>query len=126
MEREPIGPEYCDLRTNPVLIDLYRANSEALGRPLADPSAANRVIASTDMGNVSHLVPSIHPMIAASPPDVPLHSAEFAQWAASEEGDRAVLDGAKAMAMTIADLWADRDLVTQARAEFDAVVTAGA
>jgi metal-dependent amidase/aminoacylase/carboxypeptidase family protein len=118
MEREPIGPEYSDLRTNPVLIDLYRANSEALGRPIADPSAANRVVASTDMGNVSYWVPSIHPMIAVSPPDVPLHSAEFARWAASEEGDRAVLDGAKAMAMTVMDLWLTEGLAQEVRAAF--------
>ena len=46
MEREPIGPEYSDLRTNPVMIDLYRANSEALGRPVYEPTPATRVIAS--------------------------------------------------------------------------------
>jgi len=116
---EPTCPEYSDLRTNPVMIDLYRANSLALGRPLADPSAANRVIASTDMGNVSHLVPSIHPMIAVGPPDVPLHSAEFARWAGSEEGDRAVLDGAKAMAMTVLDLWLAEGAMEEVRATFD-------
>jgi metal-dependent amidase/aminoacylase/carboxypeptidase family protein len=76
------------------------------------------VIASTDMGNVSHLVPSIHPMIAVSPPDVPLHSDEFARWAVSEEGDRAVLDGAKAMAMTVMDLWLTEGRVEEVRAAF--------
>ncbi len=119
MEIHPTCPEYSDLRTNPALIDLYRANSAALGRPVADPSAANRVVASTDMGNVSHWVPSIHPMIAVSPPDVPLHSAEFAQWAGSEEGDRAVLDGAKAMAMTVVDLWLAPGAAEEVRAAYD-------
>jgi hypothetical protein len=57
---------------------------------------------------------------------VSIHSHEFTRHAASPAGDEAVLVGAKALAMTIADLWADRDLVVQARAEFDAVVTAGA
>jgi amidohydrolase len=118
IEVTPTCPEYSDLRTNPVLIDLYRANSAALGRPVADPSAASRVIASTDMGNVSYLVPSIHPMIAVAPPDVPLHSAEFARWAASEEGDRAVLDGAKAMAMTVMDLWIADGAAGEVRAAF--------
>ena len=118
MEVHPTCPEYSDLRTNPVMIDLYRANSVALGRPLADPSAANRVVASTDMGNVSHLVPSIHPLIAVAPPDVPLHSAEFAHWAASEEGDRAVLDGAKAIAMTVVDLWLGPERLEEVRAAF--------
>jgi len=111
-------PEYSDLRTNPALIDLYRANSEALGRPVAEPTAGTRVVASTDMGNVSHLLPSIHPMIAVAPLEVPLHSAEFARWAASEEGDRAVLDGAKAMAMTVVDLWLGAGAVDEVRAAF--------
>jgi hypothetical protein len=100
------------------MIDLYRANSEALGRPVYEPTPSTRVIASTDMGNVSYLVPSIHPMIAAGPPDVPLHSADFARWAVSEEGDRAVLDGAKAMAMTVLDLWLTEGVAEEVRAAF--------
>ncbi len=118
VEVTPTCPEYSDLRTNAPLIDLYRANSAVVGRPVADPSAANRVVASTDMGNVSHLVPSIHPMIAVAPPDVPLHSAEFARWAVSEDGDRAVLDGAKAMAMTVLDLWLAPGAAEEVRAAF--------
>ena len=118
IEIQATCPEYMDLHTNPALIDLYRANSEALGRPVADPSAASRVVASTDMGNVSHLTPSIHPMIALAPPDVPLHSAEFAEWAGSERGDRAVLDGAKAMAMTVMDLWLAPGAAGEVRAAF--------
>jgi len=120
LEVRPTCPEYSDLRTNPALIDLYRINSEALGRPVSEPDATTRVVASTDMGNVSHLVPSIHPMIAAAPADVPLHSAEFAHWAASEQGDRAVLDGAKAMAMTVVDLWLADGAVGRVRAAFAA------
>jgi len=118
LEVHPTCPEYSDLRTNRVMIDLYRANSEALGRPLSEPTVATRVVASTDMGNVSYLVPSIHPMIAVSPPDVPLHSAEFARWAGSEEGDRAVIDGAKAMAMTVVDLWLAEGAAGEVRAAF--------
>jgi metal-dependent amidase/aminoacylase/carboxypeptidase family protein len=84
-----------------------------------EPSPRRRVMASTDMGNVSHWVPSIHPMLAASPPEVSLHSAEFAGWAASPEGDRAVLDGAKAMAMTTVDLWLRPEAMAEVRAAFD-------
>jgi amidohydrolase len=99
-------PVYADLVTNRPLLDLYRANAAAVGRALADGPGAPEVVGSTDMGNVSYLVPSIHPMIQVSPPDVSIHSHEFARWAAAPEGDRAVLDGAKAMAMTVVDLWA--------------------
>jgi amidohydrolase len=105
MEHRSICPEYSDLRTNGTLIDLYARNSEQLGRPLADLAPDDAVVGSTDMGNVSYLVPSIHPMIRVSPPNVSIHSPEFAGYAAGPDGDRAVLDGAKAMAMTVVDLW---------------------
>jgi hypothetical protein len=77
------------------------------------------------MGNISYLVPSIHPIIKVAPDGVPIHSPEFAQYAASEVADLAVLDGAKAMAMTVVDLWADAGLLDAARDEF-AIATAGA
>ena len=77
------------------------------------------------MGNVSYLAPSIHPMIKVAPEGVPIHTPEFARYAGSEEADRAVLDGAKAMAMTVVDLWADAAVFAAARAEFERA-TAGA
>ena len=119
MEWHLTAPEYSDLRTNRPLVELYRTNSAELGRPVPEPSPRRRVMASTDMGNVSHWVPSIHPLLAASPPEVPLHSAEFAGWAAAPEGDRAVLDGAKAMAMTTVDLWLRPEAMAEVRAAFD-------
>jgi hypothetical protein len=70
------------------------------------------------MGNVSYLVPSIHPLIQAAPRGVPIHSPEFARYAGGEEGDRAVVDGAKALAMTIVDIWTDQSLRAAAQAEF--------
>jgi amidohydrolase len=110
---------YAELLDNDTLIGLYNSNAGRLGREVLDPRARDiRVVGSTDMGNVSHIVPSIHPMIAAAPAHISIHTPEFADYARSEEGDRAVLDGAKAMAMTIADLWLQPDLVAAAQAEF--------
>ena len=117
MEHRETAPEYFDLRSNRVLLDLYRANSGRLGRPL-DPPGSQRLVASTDMGNVSHLVPSIHPVMKVAPPGVPIHSPEFAVWAASPEAERAVLDGAKAMAMTVVDLWTTPAARDEVRASF--------
>ncbi len=119
MEWVSTAPEYSDLRSNKPLVELYRKNSAALGRPVADPGPGRRVTASTDMGNVSYLVPSIHPMVAVSPPEVSLHSAEFAKWAGGPDGDRAALDGAKAMAMTVVDLWLRPGALGEVRAAFD-------
>lgn len=97
-------PAYADMITDQALIDLYCANSEYLGRPVA-LDTANPVMGSTDMGNVSHDVASIHPMIAVAPPGVAIHTPEFAGFARGPEGDAAVLDGAKALACTVIDTW---------------------
>ena len=72
------------------------------------------------MGNVSHRVPSIHPMLAAAPLHCTIHNPEFAKWAGSEMGEAAALDGAKALAMTALDFFADADLRRRAQAIFEA------
>ncbi|MCU1460600.1 MAG: amidohydrolase [Acidimicrobiales bacterium] len=115
MEHHPMAPDYSDLRTNRALADLYAANAARTGRDVHRPSPDSRVVGSTDMGNVSHLVPSIHPTIKVSPAGVTIHTEEFATWAAGPDGDRAVLDGAKAMAMTVADLWLDDQAMSTVR-----------
>ena len=96
--------EYYDLVTNWPLAQAYQANAESLGRKFVsvDTLPPNQA-SSTDMGNVSHLVPSIHPMIAAVPEGTPFHTLEFAMWAGSDMGMKAILDAAKAMAMTAID-----------------------
>ncbi|GIR34884.1 MAG: hypothetical protein CM15mP49_02690 [Actinomycetota bacterium] len=66
-----------------------------------EPDNENKVVGSTDMGNVSYIVPSIHPMIGVAPHGVPIHTPDFANYARSEAGDKAVIDGAKIMAMTV-------------------------
>jgi metal-dependent amidase/aminoacylase/carboxypeptidase family protein len=119
MEHRTTCPEYSDLRTNEILIDLYRHNSDELGRPLVDTDHSQAVVGSTDMGNVSYRVPSIHPMIRVSPASVSIHSPEFTVYAAGADGDRAVVDGAKAMAMTVVDLWLRPDVMAQVREAFE-------
>lgn len=112
-------PEYSDLRSNGPLGELYRSNSESIGRPLNDPAQGTRQVVSTDMGNVSYIAPSIHPMVKVAPDGVSLHTPEFARWAASPEGHRGVLDAAKSMAMTAVDVWTRPALRAKVRAAFD-------
>jgi len=119
LELATIVPDYSEMDSNGPLADAYSGNVARLGRHLAR-SAGTAVAGSTDMGNVSKLVPAIHPMIAASPPGVALHSSEFTQWAASAEGQRATIDGAKALAMTAVDVLVNPDLRAAARADFAA------
>jgi amidohydrolase len=123
MEHEWKEPIYADVRDNVPMVDLYGANAAELGRPLLAPGSF-AVVGSTDMGNISYAVPTIHPMIAVSPPHVSIHTPEFARYAGGDEGDRAVLDGAKALAMTIADLWLDADALERATAAFASDVRA--
>jgi amidohydrolase len=112
--------DYLDLNTNWPLAEQFQRNGESLGREFypaerLGPGAAG----STDMGNVSHRVPSIHPMLAAAPRNVVIHNPEFAKWAGSEMGDRAALDGAKALAMTAADYLLSAELQGAAQKAFD-------
>ncbi len=116
---------YADMVDNPVLLDRFAVHAEALGRRLADPRLTGTpVTGSTDMGNVSHLVPAIHPVLAVSPPDVSIHSAAFTGHAGGPAGDAAVVDGARAMAATVVDLWTDPALLPDARSAFDEQRTA--
>jgi amidohydrolase len=109
MAHEWIEPAYDEMLDNGPLLDRYSSNARLLGRDPAEPRADTTVAGSTDMGNVSKVVPSIHPMIQAAPAGVAIHTAAFAEHARSPMGDRAVLDGAKVLALTTIDLWTDAD-----------------
>jgi amidohydrolase len=115
---------YADMLDNEIMVGLYAANSEALGRPVSEPDPKAAVVGSTDMGNVSYVVPSIHPMIQSAPTGVPIHTPEFAGFAAGEQGDRAVVDGAIALAWTVADLWLQDGVLDAVRAEWESTVAA--
>jgi amidohydrolase len=122
MEVEWRDVVYADMLDNRAIVERYRANAEALGRIVRLPSPTARVVGSTDMGNVSYVVPAIHPMIQVAPPGVPIHTPAFAGFAGGPEGDQAVIDGAKALAFTVADLWLDSDLAGLAHDEWEASV----
>ncbi len=110
---------YADMIDNGPMVAAYVANAARLGRTVVDPAAVGRrVVGSTDMGNISYLVPSIHPMIKVADDGVAIHTVEFAEWARSADGDKAVLDGAKSMAMTIVDLWTSAELRQATAAAF--------
>ncbi len=118
MEHEWLDPAFADMVDNDPMIERYRANLARTGRTLIDPQSMDAIIGSTDMGNVSHIVPSIHPMIAVSPPTVAIHTKDFVRYSGGAEGDLAVLDGAKAMAATVVDLWAQPGALDEATAAF--------
>ena len=116
VELEWLNPAFANLISNDPLVELYVANARRLGRHPSVPTPDTAVTGSTDMGNVSHVVPSIHPMIGVSPSDVVIHTPGFAEHAGGPRGDLAVLDGAKALAMTAADVWLGDGIVESLRA----------
>lgn len=105
------SPAYDDLVLHPALDALYAANLAATGRTVASRDLRPEFMGSTDMGNVSHLVPSLHPMIKAAPDGVAIHTEEFAAHARGPLGDGAVVDGALALAHTLVDLWRRPDVL---------------
>ncbi|MHB8685283.1 MAG: M20 family metallopeptidase [Dehalococcoidia bacterium] len=110
--------QYAAMQTNAPLAEAFRNNYAAAGREVPSPETP-RPLGSTDMGNVSRILPAIHPGIAIAPQDVNGHSPQFAEYAASDAGKRAAIDAAKAMAMTAIDVLADPDLRARMREEFE-------
>ena len=104
-------PPYAEMRHDGGLLEAYRVNAEALGRTFPDlGEAGKRASASTDMGNVSLRIPSIHPMLGVDGNGAVNHQAEFAAACATESADRAAIEGAVAMAWTAIDAAADGPL----------------
>lgn len=105
---EETEPLYAQLTQDPWLAERCGQRLIDLGRAVSahdEPRSGG----STDMGNVSQVVPSIHPNIGVTGALGPIHSAPFALAAASAAGDEAVMDGAKALALTVVDLACDAE-----------------
>jgi len=100
---------------NLAIIQLWSDNMQTLGRRV---DGFLEIGGSTDMGNVSVIVPSMHPFIAVSPEAMPLHSTEFAAVAATDTAMEGLIDGAKALAMTVADVISQPEVLSQITKEF--------
>jgi len=96
---------YSEMRHDHDLSGLYQRNAESLGRSFVDRS--DRGAGSTDMGNVSLALPSIHPTIGIDALPAVNHQPEFTAKCATPAADQAVFDGAVAMAWTAIDAAAD-------------------
>ena len=105
-----IGCAYKDIRNDVAIAALYVENSAALGRDMMwTADAPSHSFGSTDMGNVSYELPSIHPMLDLGASPAVNHQPEFAAYTVTDEGMRMIRDGALAMAWTVVDL-AEQDL----------------
>lgn len=117
LEYKWAGVQYVSMLNNLKLARLFRKNMQSLGRKVY-PVDAKTSLGSTDMGNVSQRVPGIHPLVAIAPLTVSVHSAQFASAAVSAAAMHGLLDGAKAMAMTVVDLLGSPETVARVQYEF--------
>ncbi|MEU6014938.1 M20 family metallopeptidase [Streptomyces sp. NPDC047515] len=108
LEIEPESRPYSEFRNDVGLLAHYRRTAEGLGRTFESGTPAARMNrASTDMGNVSRVVPAIHPYLGIGSLPAVNHQKEFAAHCVGGEADRAVLDGATAMALTAVSVASD-------------------
>jgi metal-dependent amidase/aminoacylase/carboxypeptidase family protein len=111
---------YKDLLTSEPMAKRFGEHLRRLGRAPRERDE-NVGAGSTDMGDVSHAVPSIHPWIAiCDEGETTCHQRAFAASAASERGYAGMLDAARAMALTARDLLEERALLDDVKREFQA------
>jgi len=104
-----IGYSYKAMKPNAPLEKRFEENLQELGETIRPPE--RRMLGSTDMGDVSQVVPAIHPYLQICDEQVATHSRPFADAAISERGQRAMLTAATALALTAADVLTDPQLV---------------
>jgi metal-dependent amidase/aminoacylase/carboxypeptidase family protein len=117
-----VTPGYKEIIPNRILAGLFKSNLELLGRVVVEPDPNERM-GSTDMGDISHLVPAIHPYLAIAPENIAGHTVEFREYSISDAGKAAMLDAAKALAMTAIDLLTNPDLLNKAHEELVTTLT---
>lgn len=117
LKYEVISPSYQSRNVNKIMGDLFVENLNILKEPV-NPLPEGSGAGSSDIGNVSQVVPAIHPYISICDASIAGHSQEFASASASHLGHRGMLVAAKALAMTAIDLFTDAELMTRVTEEF--------
>lgn len=117
---EESEPPYDELNPDKWLADTFRAEMVRLGRnPVAEQMEAALPLGSTDMGNVTQVMPGIHPIVGIDAQGSSVHQPGFAVAAAGPSADKAVVEGAIMLARTVVSLAetpAERDRVLELRA----------
>lgn len=102
---------YAEHRSDPDMAALYERNATELGRTFAAPGPqTERAAGSTDMGNVSLALPSLHPFIGIDSLPAVNHQPEFTAHCITPAADKALIDGALALAWTAIDMATDAPL----------------
>jgi amidohydrolase len=114
----PRDSTYEPLKRNGTLLELFRSNARVFGVVEA-PESRDRM-GSSDIGNVSQVIPAIQPMVQIAPEGTPIHSRAFEQAAVAPLARQGMVTAAKVMAMTTFDLLEEPKRVAEARREFEA------
>ena len=123
MEWEFYERKLDNMVVNDVLTELFKKNVEALGITKFE---TYETLGSSDVGNVSRIIPTIQPSLAIAPRGIEVHTREFAEAAASEQGKRATIIAAKALALTAVELLVNQELLERAKRELEEKVKAQA
>lgn len=116
-----VTPVYLPTRLSGPLNERYTVHASRRGRTVLPKGLLPEAMTgSTDLGNVSVRVPSIHPMLGIAPFGVSLHTPAFAEHATSPAADEGVIDGAIALASTALDYLSDQGLRDAVTKEFQA------
>ena len=108
------GPAYAHLESNEPMVDRLRQHMDALGEPV-EPASPSDATGSTDAGNVSLALPTVHPFIAIAPRGTPSHSLAFAEAAVTDQAHDAMVTMSTALAALAWDLVNEPDLLSEAR-----------
>ena len=117
MNFEELGAAREPVITNVPMIDKYIANATSLGIQFIDNHLKNDFFASTDFGNVSNVIPSIHPVFKIKA-DAPNHNAGFTKSTFDPVNQPPTLNSAKSMAMTAIDIACEEELLTKIKEDF--------
>ena len=110
------APTYKDVVSNKTLVNLFLENSQKLG--LKFSKSTQNFSASTDMGNVSHVIPSIHPVYSIGGGGVALHTRDFADLTDTAAAHSSTLLAAQTVALTAVDVMLHPHLLTQVQQDF--------
>ena len=111
-----LGSEYKSKKLNPTLYSVFKKNFERFVS--IDKLPEHGGLGSSDIGDLSWVVPAIHPYISISNRDIPSHSVEFARAAKSGMGNKAMIIGAKSLAYTAIDLFINPGLMRKVKEDF--------
>jgi amidohydrolase len=109
--------EVDNLLINRTFDAIFAENAQTLG--LEVNTTTSKGLGSTDTGNISHVVPTIHPYVKIGPETLVGHTSEFCAAAASKEGDEALIIGAKALALTGLVLLTDEKKLAKIKEDFE-------